>query len=503
MDSPLFSDSEFLDQNVLNAAFGLGYLSAQQITDLTNSPGLINPASTLVITPSGLNITVAAPAPFAVLFGNGALAQAFGNTNGATSSSYTVNLSSLVPGSGSVTVYVVASYSQVLQSPYEVVGPPAGHPDYNPAFAPYTAYADTRDTLTVTATTTPPDNLTTFELCRTTLVVGQSSITVISTANWHYASSLLNPTGVTGGSYPGATVTVGTDGRITGISTVAYGPLAAANTWTATNTFTNSIVLNNATWLQGKDSGGTPRNVLMYGADNFVHLIGGTAGTTIQNAALTANNVLIDDSGNVTIRNTLNVGGSITIPNGVAIISKDSSGTVHNMLFYGTDNTVRIVGGQNGFLVNNNALTQNNFSVDDSGNGAFRGTAQALPGTATNHLPTLSQFALSGFSANAGSGNSSTGVSFTPTTNGFIVLNGNCAQTNGAFLTPNPFFTISGVTSIGSAGNFTAGASGNIGVFTGLFRVTKGVAASISISMTGTGDGGSNISFTYFLIPTS
>lgn len=221
MDQPLFSDSQFLDQNALNAAFGLGYTSAQQVTDLTNSPGLINPAS-LTITPSALNITVAAPAPFAVLFGSGALAGAHGTANGADTSTYTVSMSALVPTTGSVTAYVVASFTQIQETPYEVVGPPAGHPDYNPSFAAYTAYAETRDSLAIVGTLTDPDNLTTFELCRTTLTAAQTSITTVDMTHWLYASSLLNPTGVTAGTYTGATVTVGADGRITSLGGVAY-----------------------------------------------------------------------------------------------------------------------------------------------------------------------------------------------------------------------------------------------------------------------------------------
>lgn len=239
MDLPQFSDSEFLDHNALNAAFNLSYASDQQVTDLTNSPGLINP-SLLTFTPSALTITVAAPSPFAVLFGNGALTGAHGTTDGADTTSTVVSLSSLVPGSGSVTAYILASFTQVQESPYEVVGPPAGHPDFNPSFAAYAAYAEKRDSLALTASTTAPNNLTTFELCRTTLTAGQTSITSVDTTHQIYASSLLNPTGVTAGVYPGATVTVGADGRITGIFASGNGRLigiqAFANPGTTTYT---------------------------------------------------------------------------------------------------------------------------------------------------------------------------------------------------------------------------------------------------------------------------
>jgi hypothetical protein len=133
--------------------------------DLTDYPNLITPTA-LAMTPSALNVTVSAPSPFAVLVGNAALTTANGTSDGAVSYSYAVNLSSLIPGYGSVVAYGVASFAQVQDTPYNVIGPPSGHPDYNPAFAPYQAYARTKGILAITATTVAPDNLTTLELCR-------------------------------------------------------------------------------------------------------------------------------------------------------------------------------------------------------------------------------------------------------------------------------------------------------------------------------------------------
>ncbi len=246
MDLPQFSDSEFVDQNILNAAFGLVYSSAQQIVGLTNSPGLIHPSS-LAFTPSLLTVSVSAPSPFAVAFASGSLATAHGTVDGADTSTYTVNMAPLVPASGSVTAYIVASFVQIQEAPFTVVGPPAGHPDYNPSFAAYTTYGEKRDSLSLVGTLTAPDNATTFEVCRMTLSAGQTSITSVVTSNWVYAGSILAPTGIVAGNYSGATVTVGVDGRITGISSVAYGALGSANTWTAANTFSGTVTVPNAT----------------------------------------------------------------------------------------------------------------------------------------------------------------------------------------------------------------------------------------------------------------
>ena len=60
----------------------------------------------------------------------------------------------------------------------------------------------------------------------------------------------LQGTGLTPGTYVAPTITVGTDGRITGIVSVAYGPLAGTNTWTAKNTYSAGVTIN------GLDNGG-------------------------------------------------------------------------------------------------------------------------------------------------------------------------------------------------------------------------------------------------------
>jgi hypothetical protein len=49
-------------------------------------------------------------------------------------------------------------------------------------------------------------------------------------------SSDLSDTGVSAGTYAGATVVVGLDGRVTSAAAVAYGPLVAANSWAAQQT---------------------------------------------------------------------------------------------------------------------------------------------------------------------------------------------------------------------------------------------------------------------------
>lgn len=178
-------NTAFYDEQYVDAA-SLNRLSATVSGDfgLSNSslaiPGLLFPeAATLAAT--GLSVGATLTAPFGVLFANGVISQAHGVLTNADTQSYVVNFAGLVPGSGSVTAFLVASYASILQQPFQVIGPQAGHPDYNPSFAPYTAYAQQVDSLALSATTTPPDGATTFELARGTLAAGATGI-VLTTA---------------------------------------------------------------------------------------------------------------------------------------------------------------------------------------------------------------------------------------------------------------------------------------------------------------------------------
>ena len=273
-----FSSDEFIDQGVLNSAETLTRDSLLDITENLHTPGLIS-APSLSFSYSGLNITVDAPLPFYALFSDGTLASANGTTDGSTSSSATVDFSSLVPSTGSVTAYLVAASGSVMQEPYQVVGPPVGHPDYNPSFSPYTAYSEQQDTLIFSATLTAPDNETTLFIASTVLSAGQTVITSSSTTGQVRAGAILsrngevlaadlgsgaaasnvgtlggslvgtlpNPTlaatGATSGTYTNpVTITVDEDGRISDIANVSNwnvpGNVTAGGTIVASGTAT-------------------------------------------------------------------------------------------------------------------------------------------------------------------------------------------------------------------------------------------------------------------------
>jgi len=251
-----FSDNQFVDNQILDAGETLTRGSLLDITGNLHTPGLIG-ASNLSFSYSGLNVTVNAPLPFHALFSDGTLASANGTTDGESSSSATVDFSSLLPSTGSITAYLVAVSGSIMQEPYQVIGPPQGHPDFSSSFAPYTAYSEQQDTIQFQATTTEPDNLNTLFIASTVLSAGQTVITSSSTTGQVRAGAILsrngevlaadlasgaaatnvgtlggslvgtlpNPTlastGATSGTYINPiSVTVDSDGRISAISNV-------------------------------------------------------------------------------------------------------------------------------------------------------------------------------------------------------------------------------------------------------------------------------------------
>lgn len=174
MKTPNFNEAEYIDPPTLNDATALvaGDLA---LAGGMFKPGLVFPeAATFPAT--GLTVQSNLPSPFAVLFGTGLTSQAHGTLTGVDTSTYSTSFSSLLPGTGTVTAYLVAEYTLIQQDPKTIIGPPVGHPDYNPNFQPYVAYTTNVDSLAIVATTTPPDNQTAFELLRCTLSVGASGL---------------------------------------------------------------------------------------------------------------------------------------------------------------------------------------------------------------------------------------------------------------------------------------------------------------------------------------
>ena len=196
--TPNYVDFDFFSAALLNNASLQQVSNSQDITATLFTPGLVN-ANGITFTPSGLVVNIVFSTAVRLLFGTfastGILAACTGIVNNVVSYDYSVDLTAYVPGSGSVTVYIVGAAFQTGDNGALVTGPSAGHPDYDPTFVPYSAYAITVDTVQVSPTFTPPDNVTYIEIGRVVLTSGQVSIPSIDTTHQVRAGAILSQTG--------------------------------------------------------------------------------------------------------------------------------------------------------------------------------------------------------------------------------------------------------------------------------------------------------------------
>jgi hypothetical protein len=308
--APIFSTAEFLGATQMDNAVAAQLTGYEQDIGALHTPGVVN-GSAVTITTSGLNVTFTFGATFAAVT-QGLVCFPLGTTNGSTTNVYTVNTASLVPSSGSQTIYFVMQQVPISQTPYTVVGPPSGHPDYSATFAPYTAYAQTDYSFSVTATTTAPNNTTSIELARTILTAGQSTVVAsnVVTTSQVNAGSVLTQSGVSAGSYTLTNFTVGADGRITAASTgetinitgsISAGTTVSAGTYLyAANYVTTGSTGHIAIGTGASSIGGTLAVSGNVNAPNFVAsgVVNATGGGTIGGVNISGNNVSAPGYGN-------------------------------------------------------------------------------------------------------------------------------------------------------------------------------------------------------------
>jgi hypothetical protein len=323
--APIFSTAEFLGATQMDNAVAAQLTGYEQDIGALHTPGVVN-GSAVTITTSGLNVTFTFGATFAAVT-QGLVCFPLGTTNGSTTNVYTVNTASLVPSSGSQTIYFVMQQVPISQTPYTVVGPPSGHPDYSATFAPYTAYAQTDYSFSVTATTTAPNNTTSIELARTILTAGQSTVVAsnVVTTSQVNAGSVLTQSGVSAGSYTLTNFTVGADGRITAASTGETVNITGSITTTSASGTAISAA-NGSVYAQtlatttsgslGVGTGGATfgGNISVSGSGNFTGSI--SAGTTVSAGTYlyAANYVTTGSTGYIAIgTGASSIGGTLAV----------------------------------------------------------------------------------------------------------------------------------------------------------------------------------------------
>jgi hypothetical protein len=345
LEIPQFSDKEFLDQTILNNAMLVlkdTYQDSNNVSFATS--GLIYAGSLSFSFNNNLTVTVNAPLPFHIIFGNGGLANAEGTVDGTSTSTTTVDFTSLVPSSGSITAFIVAEISTIQQTTYSIVGPPPGHPDYDPNFAPTTAYAQTSDTLNIIPSSSSPNNTTSYELARLSLSSGQTSITSVDTSYQVIASSVLAPTGVVAGVYDVANINVNEFGQITEASVTPNVVFTnSSNTYTQPNTFNNGLSVNNSA-IEANDGLNSGAIINISSTDAQLYFNDLTSGQTtpnksigsaggelyISNSADNANILTLSDSGDLAIPGLFTANGGFTgewseLPSGVRMLFQNGT----------------------------------------------------------------------------------------------------------------------------------------------------------------------------------
>jgi hypothetical protein len=359
-NSPNFATKEFMTAAGFNTAASTTLSASHDTNDSFHTPGIIS-AGSVAITVAAMVATVSLPAPFAVEFGSGVLAFAHGTQTNADTHTYTVNFAPLIPGSGSVTAYLLASAVTIQQQPYTVIGPPQGHPSYNPNFIPFTAYALNVESVSLTASTTPADNVTTFELGRTTLTFGQTTLAALDKTHIQQASSILAPTGVAPGTYTTPTATVGADGRITSMSSTGPYVLLTATSQTITGAVT-------VTGLVTSDGG-------------FV--APGTAGANLGTGGITTTGAIVA-SGQVSGSNIVGTTGLATGSAGALTVGTGASALGGALTVAGLSQFNANVGMAVGLSVTGEINTSSQLQLND---GSYSAGAHFVGAAAGNNNP--------------------------------------------------------------------------------------------------------------------
>lgn len=314
MYKPNFNDSQFLDATSLNAAAALPASDLAGAVAVLHTPGIMS-AAQMSLSSSGLVVTVntnAAPDSIngtpvrafgaAFVFGSGVVCIGAGTTAGAATSTYSCSAAAFVPSSGSATVYLAATPFSLQQTPFVVLGPPPGHPDYDPSFVPYTGYRELVDSVSIAATTVPPDNVNALEIARFQVSAGQTSIPVLDTSHQARAGARLSrsgevltadlaPTGISAGTYKRARgFAFGVDGRVTGVIDSAPGISAFLQPGFFSYTAPPGTYYVEATVTGGGGGGG--------GCDgHYVGGGGGAGGTVVAIVPVTPGQVLVGQVG--------------------------------------------------------------------------------------------------------------------------------------------------------------------------------------------------------------
>lgn len=382
MNTPNFTDPQFVDAagvGGLNTAFGSvsGTLSVIG-SDIWAVPGLIAPEA-MTLSFSGMVATVGLPAPWGLVTSGGTVVQAHGTQTGQNTTTYSVNFAGSVPATGTANVWLAATPTQIQQNPFPIPGPPPGHPSYNPNYLPTVGYATLVDSVSLSVSGAAPNNTAAFNLFRTTLTAGQTSIATVTTGGQVRAGDRKSwPLATTNGgnltialaqnvllpSSGGITSTLPPTSGATGLMYTFVNPMTGI--WTIAAAGTDRIAGMNLAALSSQNIPASGSMTVMcdssFGQWEVVAFSPSLMLNTVN--AWRANQVYV---------------------NNIFVQGQDTAGGIHNMIGYGGDNRVAIGGGASGTVIVNNAGSVINMFMDDSGNVNFNGIVAAANALRANN----------------------------------------------------------------------------------------------------------------------
>ncbi len=153
-----------------------------------------------------------------------------------------------------------------------------------------------------------------------------------------------------------------------------------ANTWTQIQTLAAAAVLANNVFLNGKDTSGAAHALIGYDGSNTVHMFSGSGGLIITKSDASAQNVVMDDEGNINFRGAATASG-MHVPNNNAFWGTDTSATQRLLMSLASDNNVYTRVGPGGFWsVENTDGTVAVLQVDNDGNATAKSRMRATSG---------------------------------------------------------------------------------------------------------------------------
>lgn len=169
------------------------------------------------------------------------------------------------------------------------------------------------------------------------------------------------------------------DGTAAGLSTAGTFSVGIQGISSGTSMSSNAIILSNSVYLFGKDTGGTPRNLIGTDIGNFTDVFCGLAGFRVLNLSGSSALVNLDTVGNFSTAGSITSGGQIIssgaliIPNNIYCFGKNTGGVAVPLIGCDTLNNNLNWCGPGGWRIVNSTGTTELIKILNDGTTTFEG----------------------------------------------------------------------------------------------------------------------------------